>query len=78
MTLAKGAGNASAIANEHVVPKRALARLIKASDAPQRSAPWVPEARAHLKLADGLEPLLSPMTFGIDPATRQSGVPGIV
>lgn len=69
---------ASAIATEHVVSKQVLACLVKARDAIQRSAPWVPEAKANLKLADDFEMLLSQIAFGIDPATRQPGVPRVV
>ena len=69
---------ASGIANEHVASKQVLACLIKARDAIQRSAPRIPEAKASLKMADNFELLLSQIALGIDPATRQSGVPVIV
>ena len=69
---------ASAIATEHVVSKQLLACLIKARDAIQRSAPWVPEAKANLKLADDFERLLSQIAFGVDPATRQPGAPRVI
>jgi hypothetical protein len=69
---------ASGIANEHVVSKQVLACLIKARDAIQRSAPWVPGAKGNLKMADDFELVLSQIALGIDPATRQPGVPRVV
>jgi len=71
-------GKASDIAAEHVVSKQILGCLMKARDAIQRSAPWVPEAKANLKMADEFDLLLSQIAYGIDPAARQPGVPRIV
>ena len=69
---------ASDIAAEHVVPKQVLGCLMQARDAIQRSAPWVPEAEANLKIADEFDLLICQIAYGVDPATRQPGVPRIV
>ncbi|MGO4523209.1 hypothetical protein AB4076_21540 [Dyella sp. 2RAF44] len=71
-------GKASDIAAEHVVSKQILGCLMKARDAIQRSAPWVPEAKANQKMADEFDLLLCQIAYGVDPATRQPGVPRIV
>lgn len=66
---------ASGIAAEHVVSKQILGCLMNARDAIQRNAPWVPEAKANLKMADEFDLLICQIAYGVDPATRQPGVP---
>ena len=70
-------GKASDIAAEYVVSKQVLGCLMKARDVIQRSAPWVPEAKTNLKMADEFDLLLCQIAYGVDPATRRPGVPRI-
>ena len=71
-------GKASDIAAEHVVSKQVLGCLMKARDAIQRSAPWVLEAKANLKMADEFDLLLCQIAYDVDPATRRPGVPRVI
>lgn len=69
---------AADIAAEHVVSKQVLGCLMKARDTIQRSATWVPEAKANVKMADDFDLLICQIAYGVDPATRQPGVPRII
>ena len=71
-------GKASDIACEHVVSKQVLGCLMKARDAIQRSASWVPEAKVNLKMAEEFDLLVCQIAYGVDPATRKPGVPRII
>ncbi|KTE41452.1 MULTISPECIES: hypothetical protein [unclassified Sphingopyxis] len=71
-------GKAEAIKSEHVVSKQVLGVLRDASKAIRNQAPYVPQARDNLSLADEFEMILDLMIIGESPSDRIPGVPRII